>query len=84
MLRILFLATAIMDMITETLTLPPDDLQRNLALARPNEDQKLPHIGLAGDTYTILLTGKDTAGRYCLIDIKICRLRFGSALCCGA
>src|SRR5882724_3989485 len=50
---------------------PPDDLQRNLALARPDEDQGLPHIGLAGDTYTILLAGKDTAGRYCLIDMHV-------------
>src|SRR5882672_6377401 len=58
-------------MITETSTIPPDDVQRSLALARPNEDQKLPHIGLAGDTYTILLTGKDTAGRYCLIDMLV-------------
>src|SRR5258705_8187308 len=58
-------------MTTETSTIPPDDLQRNLTLARPNEDQKLPHIGLAGDTYTILLTGKDTAGRYCLIDMLV-------------
>ena len=24
-----------------------------------------------GDTYTILLTGKDTAGRYCLIDMYV-------------
>ena len=54
-------------MMTETSTIPPDDLQRSLALARPNEDEGLPHIGLAGDTYTILLTGKETAGRYCLI-----------------
>ena len=52
-------------------TIPPDDLERNLALARPNEDQTLRHIGLAGDTYTILLTGKDTAGRYCLIDMFV-------------
>src|SRR5712672_4096951 len=58
-------------MITEISTVPPDDLQRNLALARPNEDQNLPHIGLAGDTYTILLTGEDTAGRYCLIDMLV-------------
>jgi len=50
---------------------PPDDLQRTLALARPNEDQGLPHIGVVGDTYTLLLTGKDTAGRYCLIDMHI-------------
>ena len=59
------------DMTNETQTIPPDDVQRKLALARPNEDQKLPHIGLAGDTYTILLTGKDTAGRYCLIDMLV-------------
>ena len=59
------------DMTNETQTIPPDDLQRNLALARPNEDQTLSHIGLAGDTYTILLTGEDTAGRYCLIDMLV-------------
>jgi len=51
--------------------LPPDDLQRNLVVVRPNEDQNLPHIGLAGDTYTILLSGDDTDGRYCLIDMLI-------------
>jgi len=58
-------------MASETSTIPPDNLQRNLALARPNEDPKLPHIGLVGDTYTILLTGEDTAGRYCLIDMLV-------------
>ena len=51
--------------------IPTDDLQRKLAVARPNEDLTLPHIGLAGDTYTILLSGKDTDGRYCLIDMHI-------------
>jgi quercetin dioxygenase-like cupin family protein len=51
--------------------IPPDDSQRNLALARPNEDQNLPHIGMVGDTYTILLKGEDTAGRYCLIDMHV-------------
>src|SRR5258708_21455952 len=56
-------------MITETWSIPPDDLQRNLVLARPNEDQKLPHVGLAGDTYTILLTGKDTPGPSWLISM---------------
>ena len=58
-------------MTTQSSTIPPGDLQRNLALARPNEDQTLSHIGLAGDTYTILLTGEDTAGRYCLIDMLV-------------
>lgn len=51
--------------------IPPDDLQRSLTLVRPDEDEKLPHIGLAGDTYTILLTGENTAGRYCLIDMFV-------------
>ena len=58
-------------MTTKSSPLPPDDLQRTLALARPNKDQKLPHIGLAGDTYTIVLTGENTAGRYCLIDMLV-------------
>jgi quercetin dioxygenase-like cupin family protein len=48
--------------------LPSDDPQRNLAASQPENP---PHIGLVGDTYTILLTGKDTAGRYCLIDMHI-------------
>lgn len=50
---------------------PPDDPTRNLAVARSSEDQNLLHIGLVGDTYTILLTGKDTGGRYCLIDMYV-------------
>jgi len=29
------------------------------------------HLGVAGNTYTTLLTGKDTAGRYCLIDMYV-------------
>jgi quercetin dioxygenase-like cupin family protein len=51
--------------------IPPDDLQRKLAVAQPNEDERLPHIGLAGDTYTILLSGNATNGRYCLIDMLV-------------
>src|SRR5438876_7589331 len=58
-------------MATKISTIPPDNLQRNLALARPNDDLNLPHIGVVGDTYTILLTGEDTAGRYCLIDMFV-------------
>ncbi len=52
---------------------PPDDPERYLVLARPDEDQHLPHIGLVGDTYTILLKGEDTAGRYTLIDMHVPR-----------
>jgi quercetin dioxygenase-like cupin family protein len=31
----------------------------------------LPHLGLVGDTYTILISGDDTAGRYALIDMHV-------------
>src|ERR1700719_602740 len=41
------------------------------ARARPAHDQSLPHIGLVGDTYTILVTGEDTAGKYTLIDMHV-------------
>jgi quercetin dioxygenase-like cupin family protein len=51
--------------------IPPDDLKRSLTITRPNTDQSLPHVGLVGDTYTILLSGHDTGDRYCLVDMYI-------------
>ena len=51
--------------------IPPDELQRKLTVALPNEDESLRHIALMGDTYTVLLSGADTDGRYCLIDMMI-------------
>jgi quercetin dioxygenase-like cupin family protein len=51
--------------------LPADNLSRNLTLARPDEDRTLPHIGLVGDTYTVLLSGNDTDRHYCLIDMLV-------------
>ena len=43
---------------------PPDDVQRKLTHASPDSDQSLPHIGLVGDTYTITVSGEETAGRF--------------------
>jgi quercetin dioxygenase-like cupin family protein len=54
-----------------TSAIPGDDLERKLVVARPETDEALLHLGLVGDTYTILLRGEDTAGRYCLIDMHI-------------
>ena len=51
--------------------IPADNLLRNLAVADINKDQSLRHIGVVGDTYTILLGGDDTDGRYCLIDMLV-------------
>ena len=51
-------------------TIPADDPARKSTLAR-SDDPNLPHIGLVGDTYTILVAGKDTNGRYSLIDMHI-------------
>jgi mannose-6-phosphate isomerase-like protein (cupin superfamily) len=50
--------------------LPPDDLGRKLASASA-DNENARHIGLVGDTYTILLTGKETAGKFCLIDMHV-------------
>jgi quercetin dioxygenase-like cupin family protein len=50
---------------------PPDDLSRKLTVARPDQDQSLPHLGLVGDTYTILVTGEETDGKYTLIDMHV-------------
>jgi quercetin dioxygenase-like cupin family protein len=50
---------------------PPDDLKRNLTIAQIDKDQGLEHIGLVGDTYTITVSGDDTAGRFCVIDMHI-------------
>jgi quercetin dioxygenase-like cupin family protein len=51
--------------------IPADNLKRKLAFVRPEEEQSLPHLGIVGDTYTVLLSGDDTDGRYCLIDMLI-------------
>jgi quercetin dioxygenase-like cupin family protein len=52
-------------------SLPSDDPHRHLTVARPDEDPSLPHFGLVGDTYTVLVTGDDTAGKYTLIDMHV-------------
>jgi hypothetical protein len=48
-----------------------DDLKRHLTIAQIDKDQGLQHIGLVGDTYTITVSGDDTAGRFCVIDMYI-------------
>jgi quercetin dioxygenase-like cupin family protein len=52
-------------------SIPADDSKRALAIANFDDDGKRPHIGVVGDTYTILLSGRDTAGQFCLIDMYV-------------
>jgi quercetin dioxygenase-like cupin family protein len=47
---------------------PGDDLRRVLTLAQA---ETLPHIGLVGDPYTVTVSGEDTAGRFCVIDMHV-------------
>ena len=51
--------------------LPADDLHRSLAVSNPDTGQALPHIGVVGNTYTITVSGKDTDGRFCVVDMHI-------------
>jgi quercetin dioxygenase-like cupin family protein len=50
--------------------IPEDDPGRTAAIVNADSSD-IPHISLAGDTYTILLQGGDTAGRYTLIDMHV-------------
>lgn len=50
--------------------LPADDLSRALALTHV-DSPAAQHIGLVGNTYTITVAGKDTGGRFCVIDMHV-------------
>lgn len=50
--------------------IPADDPARSLTVTNP-EDRQARHISVVGDTYTVLVSGKDTQGRYCLIDMLV-------------
>jgi quercetin dioxygenase-like cupin family protein len=49
---------------------PADDPSRKLTVADP-DSSKVRHIAVVGDTYSILVSGAQTAGRYCLIDMIV-------------
>lgn len=50
--------------------IPADDPQRDITIAHPDSADLL-HVFVVGDTYTILLSGEETAGHMCLIDMYI-------------
>ena len=51
-------------------TIPADDPNRQLTVADP-DGAGLRHVSVAGGTYTILVSGAQTAGRYSLIDMLV-------------
>ena len=51
-------------------SIPPDDLNRTLAVSKLN-DPEVPVVAQAGGVYTILMTGAQTGGRYCLFDMLV-------------
>ncbi len=55
---------------TDAGTIPPDDPNRSLTVADP-DSSKVRHVAVVGDTYSILVSGAETAGRYCLIDMIV-------------
>ena len=59
-----------MSTISNTVAIPADDARRNLVVANP-DNNNARHLGVVGDTYTILLSGMDTAGRFTLIDMYV-------------
>ena len=50
--------------------IPADDPARSLTVTNP-DDRQARHLSVVGDTYTILVSGKDTQGRYCLIAMLV-------------
>jgi quercetin dioxygenase-like cupin family protein len=50
--------------------IPADDPARQLTVADPNTPA-VRHVAVVGDTYSILVSGAETAGRYCLIDMIV-------------
>ena len=53
---------------TATSAIPPDDFERTLTLAQPDN---LRHIAVVGDTYTVTVPGENTNGRFCVIDMHV-------------
>jgi quercetin dioxygenase-like cupin family protein len=52
-------------------TIPADDPHRTLAVAPPPDSDGLRHLAIAGGIYTIVLSGAETGGRYCVVEMRV-------------
>lgn len=59
-----------MTMAQPTAAIPADDPNRAATIVDP-DDRSLTHLGVGAGTYTILIGGADTGGRYTLIDMLV-------------
>lgn len=50
--------------------IPADDPSRALTVVTP-DDTSIPHLAQAGNIYTVLISGAQTGGRYCLFDMLV-------------
>ena len=50
--------------------LPADDLSRRATIVHA-DDEGLTHLGVGAGTYTILISGEQTGGRYTMIDMLV-------------
>ena len=50
--------------------IPADDPNRKLTVADP-DGAGVRHVSVVGGSFTILVSGADTVGRYCLIDMLV-------------
>lgn len=50
--------------------IPDDDLSRSLTVADP-DDPGTTYISLVGNTYAMVITGEQTNGQYCLIEMRV-------------
>jgi hypothetical protein len=53
-----------------TSPLAADDPTRELAIARSDDEARV-HLAVVGDTYTVLLSGEQTDGRFAMLDMLI-------------
>lgn len=51
--------------------LAADDPARTLVVVPPPDSDGLRHLAIAGGIYTIILTGADTAGRFCIVEMRV-------------
>jgi deazaflavin-dependent oxidoreductase (nitroreductase family) len=61
-----------LDLQRRTGPLPDDDPSRD-AVQVSADGEGAQHLAVVGDTYTVLVSGRDTAGRYTLIDMLVPR-----------